>query len=398
MAKGFVVFLDDSDARYLERAMELAERGRGCTSPNPVVGAVIVEAGAIVGEGWHVGLGRDHAEIAAIKDALWRRKALPDMSAELDGSTIRQVCSGTTMYVTLEPCCTQGRTPPCTSALVAGGFARIVAGAIDPSSAVNGRGLELLREAGIQVELAEGAVAHRARRQNDGLRKAATLGLPFVTYKYAMTLDGRVASDSGESRWISSAQSRALVHQWRAWSDAVLVGSGTVAADDPRLTARDTQCARQPLRVVLDGHLSLRVASNLVTTVEEGPVLAVCGREISDLRRSEVESWGVETAAVSRDSRGQLDPEAVCRLLIGRGVQTILLEGGRRIAGAWWAAGLVDKIAAFVCVKVISGKAHGGPLLGPGAANVETGVSLQDVEVHRVGPDVLIVGYTGEPF
>lgn len=391
--------MDELDVNHLERAMALAERGRGCTSPNPVVGAVIVKAGETIGEGWHAGPGRDHAEIAAIKDTL-QREGRPgfENKAELREAYVRQVCEGTTMYVTLEPCCTQGRTPPCTSALIAGGFGRVVVGSIDPSPRVNGEGLELLRSAGIQVELADGPLAHRARRQNDGLRKTVTRGLPFVTYKYAMSFDGRVATDSGDSQWISSLESRALVHQWRAWSDAVVVGAGTLAADDPQLTARGTEGARQPMRVVVDGALSLKRESNLVKTVNEGPVLVVCGTQASEQRRAEVQSWGVEMATVAGGDTGALDPEGVCRLLKGRGVQTILLEGGPRLAGSWWAAGLVDKLAAFVCPRVISGEAHRGPLRGPGVVAVEAGLLLQEVEVLRIGQDLLISGYTGGPF
>ena len=224
--------MNEEDKRYLERAMDLAENARGRTSPNPMVGAVIVRDHRVVGEGFHVGPGRDHAEVAAIKDARTGGEAL----------------TGTTIYVSLEPCCTYGRTPPCTDALTEAGFARVVVGAIDPSPDVNGKGIEILRAAGMQVEVSEGDLSHRAKRQNSGVRKAMVLGLPFVTYKYALTLDGRVATDSGDSRWISSDESRTLVHQWRSWSDAVVVGAGTMVADDPTLTARLVMGERQPLR------------------------------------------------------------------------------------------------------------------------------------------------------
>lgn len=392
--------LSQTDIAYLERAMALAELARGCTSPNPVVGAVIVKDGDVRGEGFHSGPGRDHAEVAAIKDAVRRtgRGRESARSAAVHPIDARAVCEGATIYVTLEPCCTYGRTPPCTDALVAAGFARVVAGAVDPCPEVDGRGLEFLRAAGIRVDLADGQLAHRAKRQNNGQRKAVTAGLPFVTYKYAMTLDGRVATDSGYSRWISSDESRLLVHQWRAWSDAVVVGAGTLQTDDPRLTAREVPCERQPLRVVVDRVLGLEAGSALVQSVDEGPVLAVCGMEVAEARRAEVEGWGVETAAAAADSAGMLDPMAVARLLVERGVQSVLLEGGPRVAGSWWRAGLIDQLAVFFAPVVASGVDNRGALLALGAVRMDEAVRLQEIEVRQVGPDVLVSGFTGGPF
>lgn len=395
--RGFFVLLNGQDVRYLERALSLAEKGRGRTSPNPVVGAVIVKDDAIVGEGYHAGPGLHHAEIAAINDAL-RRKGLAEYEAGApDGAAgARVVCADATLYVTLEPCCTYGRTPPCTDALIRAAFARVVVGAVDPSPQHNGRGIELLRAAGIRVDLAEGDVAHRAKRQNEGTRKAVIAGLPFVTYKYAMTLDGRLATDSGDSRWISGVESRRLVHQWRAWADAVVVGAGTQAADDPRLTARDVSCERQPVRVVVDPMLRLARTSALVTSVSEGPVVAVCGQEVSDRRRAEVASWGVETAVVGVVEDG-LDPRDVGRYLASRGVQTVLLEGGPRLAAAWWEAGLVDKVAAFVCPRIAPGVDNRGALQGRGPSSMDGAFTLLEVQVQRVGDDVLVTGYREGP-
>lgn len=391
--------MDQTDHRYLERALDLAESGRGQTSPNPVVGAVIVRDGSVMGEGWHAGLGLDHAEIAAIRDSLRRAgRDVTGMPGEVRAEAVRSVCSGATMYVTLEPCCTQGRTPPCTSALIGGGFARVVAAAVDPSPAVDGRGFQSLSSAGIAVEVADGALAQRAKRQNNGLRKSVTKGLPFVEYKYAMTLDGRVAADTGDSRWVSSPESRALVHRWRSWVDAVVVGAGTMRADNPTLTAREVGCGRQPVRVVVDRACSLSHASNLVRTVSEGPVLVVCGEEVDEKRAAEVRRWGVDVEVVGCESGGELDPLQVCRVLATREVQTVLLEGGPRLAGSWWAAGLVDKVSAFVCPLVVSGLEGAGPFRGKGAVNMREPSDLQEVEVMRVGPDVLVTGYTGGPF
>ena len=398
--------LNEQDAVFLERAIALAEKGLGRTSPNPLVGAVIVKDGRLIGEGFHAGPWQDHAEVDAIKDAVGRmgeERGDPGTDAPAAGSaqtaSSSKVLTGTTMYVTLEPCCTYGRTPPCTSALIAAGLGRAVVGAVDPSPDINGRGLELLRAAGVQVDLAEGELARRCKRQNNGLRKSVTTGLPFVTYKYAMTLDGRVATDTGDSRWISGPLSRELVHRWRAWSDAVVVGAGTLKRDDPRLTARDVDCARQPLRVVIDPELAvITEEAALVQTAGEGPVLAVCGPEVAPARRAEVETWGVETTTVQSDGAGGLLPGAVGRLLAARNVQTVLLEGGPRLAGSWWAAGLIDKMAAFVCPQVVSGLENRAPLLAEGAESIAEGIGLQEVEVQQMGSDVLITGYVREPF
>ena len=237
---------------------------------------------------------------------------------------------------------------------------------------------------GSQVDLAEGDLARRCKRQNNGLRKAVTTGLPFVTYKYAMTLDGRVATDSGDSRWISGAESRALVHQWRAWSDAVVVGAGTLQRDDPRLTARDVDCARQPLRVVVDRSLPDHRGSR---PGADGRRRARCWSSAG--RRSPrrgAPRWS--RGGWRRRSRGRTVPggwtrRRSARLLAARDVQTVLLEGGPRLAGAWWAAGLIDKVAAFVCPQVVSGGENRAPLLADrGAVAWPTALGLREVEVR----------------
>jgi diaminohydroxyphosphoribosylaminopyrimidine deaminase / 5-amino-6-(5-phosphoribosylamino)uracil reductase len=395
--RGFLLAIEAHDVLMLERAFSLAERGRGCTSPNPVVGAVIARDAHVIGEGYHVGVGRDHAEVAAIKDAVRRAggAALPE--AVLDAAAARAACAGATIYVTLEPCCTYGRTPPCTAALIAAGMSRVVVGAVDPTPAVNGKGIAILREAGLAVDVAEGDLARRMKRQNDGLRKVMATGLPFVTYKYAMTADGRVATDSGDSRWISSAESRMVVHQWRAWSDAVIVGAGTARADDPRLTAREVDCCRQPLRVVVGLTDGLAPGSALARSVSEGPVLVVGGAPRGK-GGAAVQPAGIEAAEVACGPDGRPAPRAVAELLAARGVQTILLEGGPRLAGAWWAAGLIDRVACFVCPKVAPGSEHRGALQTAGPALMGEALALREVQVRQSGPDVLIAGYTGEVY
>src|SRR3954470_8849193 len=230
------------------RAIELAERGRGRTSPNPLVGAVVVKEGRVLGEGWHHAAGLPHAE----------REALADCSEDP---------SGATMYVSLEPCCHDGRTPPCTEAIVGAGIARVVVASDDPTDKASGRGLGILRDEGVRVDVLDGDLGREARLLNQPFRKHARSGRPLVVFKSAMTLDGKVATRTGDSQWISSEASRARVHRWRAEADAVAVGLGTALADDPQLTARVEAVSRQPRRVVFDSEARLPVDSKLVRGV-----------------------------------------------------------------------------------------------------------------------------------
>lgn len=375
--------LTETDRHFIERALALAERGRGLTSPNPVVGAVVAVDGRVVGEGFHAAAGQDHAEIVAMKAA--------------SGNVFAGRLVGATVYVTLEPCCHYGRTPPCTDALISAGVTRVVVAAEDPSSWVHGRGIELLRAAGLTVDVAEDDLAYRAKRQNDAFRKHVTLGLPFVTYKYAMTIDGRVATESGDSKWISGEESRLRVHHFRARSDAVMVGMGTFRHDDPRLTARDVPIHRQPLRVVVDSRLVAEQESALVRTVDQGPVLFICIDAASEARVREVRSWGVEVASVPATTQGHPDPEQVGRLLARRDVQSVFLEGGATLAAAWWDAGLIDRVVAFVAPVLAGGASSPGPLPAAGYAHMDAALRLRDVEIEKSGCDVMISGYVGEP-
>jgi diaminohydroxyphosphoribosylaminopyrimidine deaminase/5-amino-6-(5-phosphoribosylamino)uracil reductase len=306
---------------FLERALELAERGRGTTHPNPVVGAVVVSGGEAVGEGWHERAGGPHAEVVALEQAGER-------------------AGGATLYVTLAPCSLHGRTPPCVDAIVRAGIARVVVGADDPTQ----DGLAELRDRGVEVELV-GSIA--ARRQNETWLTWARLGRPFVTYKVAVSVDGRVTVPG--SRWVSGEQSRRLVHELRARSDAVAVGMGTFRTDRPELTARGVDAKRQPRRLVFGS----------------GPV-----------------PDGYELVS------GPLD-EAL-GALGADGVQSLLLEGGPTLATAFLAAGLVDKLMVFVA-PVVSGA--GPRFLG----DLDEPVRLHRLEARAVGEDVLLVAYVHEP-
>jgi diaminohydroxyphosphoribosylaminopyrimidine deaminase/5-amino-6-(5-phosphoribosylamino)uracil reductase len=353
--------VNERDAELLDRALDLAERGRRSASPNPIVGCVIAREGRVLGEGWHKRRGEPHAERNA-----------------LDACT--ESPHGATAYVSLEPCSHQGRQPPCADALIAARIARVVCAIGDPNPEVDGSGVERLRAAGIEVEFAGGRHEQRARRQNAAFRTYVVRGRPFVLLKLAATLDGRTATSTGESRWISSAESRALVHAWRAEFDAVGVGSGTALADDPELLPRDVEppAERVPLRVVFDRRGRLRAGSKLAQTATAGPVLRVARPGAPP------PPAGVEP--LEADSL-----EEALGLLGAREITSLLLEGGAELAGALLRAGLVDALALFLAPRLIGG--DGRPLLGPLAVSeLAQAPALLERSVREVGPDMLIEG------
>ena len=313
-----------------ERALELAERGRGTTHPNPVVGAVVVRDGEVVGEGWHERAGGPHAEVAALEEAGGRAR-------------------GAVLYVTLEPCAHHGRTPPCVDAIVEAGVARVVVGAADPNPKTNGGGFGRLRAGGVEVELLEGDLAVRARRQNEAWRTWIAKARPFVTYKVAVTLDGRVTVPG--LRWVTGEESRRTVHELRSVSDAVAVGMGTVRSDSPRLDARDVDAKRQPRRLAFG----------------RGPLPDRSELELAD---------------------GPLEGELL--RLGSEGVQSLLLEGGPTLATSFLRADLVDKLLLFVA-PIVSGS---GPHW---VGHLEAPLQVTGLDAQRVGDDVLVSAYVHEP-
>jgi diaminohydroxyphosphoribosylaminopyrimidine deaminase/5-amino-6-(5-phosphoribosylamino)uracil reductase len=321
--------LTGTDRTHLRRALELAEGGRGRVSPNPLVGAVVVGDGEVLGEGFHAELGGLHAERAALADCD-RRGNDP---------------AGATMYVTLEPCAHQGRQPPCVDALLEAGISRVVIGSDDPSEKAAGRGPGILRDGGVEVSLAAGEEATAARLLNQPFRKHARTGLPLVTLKLAISLDGRTATAPGDSPWISGPESRALVHRWRAEADAIAVGIGTVLADDPLLTARDIDGARQPLRVVFDRQARLPLDSQLLRTLDVSPVLAVVGPEAD---AAALRDAGAEILVAGGIASALAD-------LGRRGIASLFLEGGPTLAAAFAAAGEIDESRVFVAPVLLGG-------------------------------------------
>jgi diaminohydroxyphosphoribosylaminopyrimidine deaminase/5-amino-6-(5-phosphoribosylamino)uracil reductase len=359
----------DEDRAHLRRALELAEGGRGRVSPNPLVGAVVVRAGETIGEGFHAGLGELHAEVAALADC---RERGHDPT-------------GATIYVTLEPCAHQGRQPPCTDAILAAGLARVVIGCDDPSEKASGLGPGILRDEGIEVEFVDGSEAAIARRLIQPFRKRARTGLPLVTLKSAISLDGFTATTSGDSRWISGPESRALVHRWRAESDAVAVGIGTALADDPLLTARDVDAPRQPARVVFDSSARLPVDSALVRSIDQAPVYIFAEAGADPERVAALREAGAEVIELAGE-RGRRLADALAELG-RRQVTSLLVEGGAELAGSLLAAGEVDQLRVFVAPKVLGA---GVPLAtGAGFARVADAPEPLAVEWERSGEDML---------
>ena len=351
------------------RAIELAQRGRGRVSPNPLVGAVVVRDGEPIGEGFHAELGGLHAEVAALQDC---------------GSRGEDP-AGATMYVTLEPCAHHGRRPPCTEAIVAAGLGRVVIGSDDPSEKASGRGPGALRDEGIEVAFAEGADASAARLLNQAFRKHARTGRPLVTFKCAMTLDGRVAGADGDSKWISGERSRALVHRWRGETDAIAVGIGTALADDPLLTARTDDDPRQPRRVIFDSSARLPLDSALVGSIADAPLTVVASPAAPPKRLDALRAAGAEAIVVDGSPAERVG--AALAELGRREVTSLMLEGGPRLAGAFLAAGEVDRLRLFVAPLVLG--AGRTAIEGADASGIADTERELSVEWERVGEDML---------
>ncbi|HEY2441232.1 MAG TPA: bifunctional diaminohydroxyphosphoribosylaminopyrimidine deaminase/5-amino-6-(5-phosphoribosylamino)uracil reductase RibD [Solirubrobacteraceae bacterium] len=385
----------DTDRRHLARAIEIAEQGRGGVSPNPLVGAVIADDDGPIGEGYHRELGGPHAEVEAIRAAGDR-----DLS-------------DTTMYISLEPCCHHGRTPPCTDAIREAGIRRVLVASEDPSEHASGRGLGILRDEGVDVVLIDGDLAHRARLLNQPFRKHARTGRPWVLFKSAMTLDGKVATRSGDSKWISGEASRERAHHWRAECDAVAVGIGTALADDPQLTSRVQDFSpefgasqapketrpgefpragefpRQPRRVVFDSLGRLPVDGRLVRDARRTPLTVVVSRAAPRAATDALVAHGADVIVAT----GENEPARVCSALdqLGAaGIGTILLEGGPHLAGAFMDAGEVDEIRLFLAPVILGGRTARDPIEGEGVDQIADAVRVLDLTCERVGDDLQV--------
>jgi len=360
------------DRYFMEMALELAVKGRGFTSPNPMVGAVVVKDDRIIGSGYHEGAGKPHAEVNAINDA---------------GSSAK----GSTIYVTLEPCNHTGRTPPCSGKILEAGIQRVVTAMKDPNPDVRGGGNDFLKSRGIKVEC--GLCEDEAKKINEVYEKYITTKRPFVTVKCAATLDGSIATRTGDSRWVSGEESREFVHRLRHANDAIMVGIGTVKSDDPRLTTRlEGADMLDPIRVVLDTGFSISENASMLNLDSDSDTIVVTGNSIAQDKKTRVEAKGTRVVNLP-SSDGYLAMESVMEYLGESGITSVLVEGGSRIIASVIKAGVVDKILFFYAPKILGGD-DGVPICrGPGPALMSECVSVKNVNVLRFGDDVLIEGY-----
>ena len=362
------------DASHMARALELAARGQGCVEPNPMVGCTIVHDGETVGEGFHQRFGGPHAEVDALAVAGPR-------------------AAGATAYVTLEPCCHQGQTGPCSQALIRAGVRRVVIAQQDPFPRVSGGGINELRQAGIEVEV--GLLESAARELNAPYLKLITTGRPFIIAKWAMTLDGKLATRSGDSRWISGHASRAIVHRLRGQVDAILVGRGTAAADDPLLTARPAG-PRTAARIVLDSQAALSPTSQLARTARESPVIVAVSDRSPAEHRQRLAAAACEVLVCS----GTTHTERLLWLLddLGRRRMTnILVEGGSELLGSLFDAGQIDELHVFIAPKIIGGQDAPSAMSGRGLELMAQALSLSAPQIQPCGPDIYIHGRLARP-
>jgi diaminohydroxyphosphoribosylaminopyrimidine deaminase/5-amino-6-(5-phosphoribosylamino)uracil reductase len=362
------------DCFHMRRALELARRGEGFVEPNPMVGCVIARNATVLSHGWHAQYGADHAEVAAIAAA---------------GS---QDLSDATLYVTLEPCAHHGKTPPCVDAILRAGLRRVVVGMIDPFPRVAGQGVERLRQAG--VEVAVGVLQAEAKRLTAPYRRLIEQRRPWVIGKWAMTLDGKIATSTGDSRWISNALSRESVHQLRGRMDAILVGIRTALRDDPLLTARPPG-PRIATRIVLDSQAQLSVSSQLVASAKDAPLLVAIGVEASDERRYVLEQAGCEVLLCP----GSTDVERIESLLAelgNRHLTNLLVEGGGHVLGRFFDARAMDEVHVFISPRLMGGRQAVVPVLGQGLESMQNLGKLSDVVVETLDGDIYVRGRVAE--
>jgi len=361
-----------TDEAYMQRALELARLGEGAVNPNPIVGAVVVKDGVVVGEGYHAVFGGPHGEAAALEAA-------------------GEAAGGATLYVSLEPCNHHGKTPPCTDRVLASGITRIVVATRDPNPRVAGGGIERLREAGLEV--VTGVLEPEAIRANEIYLHFVRTARPFVTLKLAVSLDGRIATRDRDSQWLTGEASRTEVHRLRRRNAAVLVGVGTVLDDDPRLTVRHVK-GKNPLRVVLDrsGELPLTAA------VLDGTARTILVVSTIDPQREEaIRARGAEVWRLPAET-GQVDLDRLMERLASREIDSVLLEGGGETAASFLEAGWVNKVHWFIAPLLLGGRNAVPAIAGEGAASVAEGIRLVDTDVRRIGEDILVTGYVGRRF
>lgn len=364
-----------TDEKYMAIALDLAEKGRGTTSPNPMVGAVVVKDGKVVGKGWHKKAGTPHGEAIALEKA-------------------GKLAVGGTLYVNLEPCCHRDKlTAPCTDAVISSKVSRVVVAMVDPNPKVAGRGIEKLREAGIEV--VTGVLGERAMRLNEVFTKYITTGYPFVTLKVAQTLDGKIATASGESKWITGPEARKTGHRLRSQSDAIMIGVGTVLKDDPSLTTRleDMPETRDPHRIILDSHLRLPLDAKVLNLVSKSKTFIATTIAASTGKMKSIKAKKAEILIIDADENGRVNIPALMEELARLGMTNILLEGGARVNSAVLRAGMVDKAMFFIAPKILGGDDARGSIGGGSPDSLDKAVMLTCVHHTTVGQDILVEGY-----
>ncbi len=357
---------DKIDKQYMEMALKLARKGEGWVSPNPMVGAVIVKNGKILGKGYHQRFGQDHAEINAMADSL-------------------ESVEGATLYVTLEPCSHYGKTPPCADSIIEKKLSRVVVGSLDPNPLVSGNGIGKLRDHGIETKV--GVLEQDCEKLNEKFFKFMETGMPFVTIKYAQTIDGRIASSTGHSRWISSEPSRRFAHRLRAQHDAVLVGIGTIIADDPDLRVRMVR-GKNPLRVVIDPALQMPQNANVLDNQDSSQTIICTGTLPESKEPQAIKDRGIETVAVERKGDGYLDLRSLLLELAKRQISSILVEGGAGVITSFLSADLFDRIIAITAPKIVG---KGIEAVGDlGIRLMNDSIALRFERVFKKGDDIVM--------
>lgn len=364
--------MENRDERFMALAVEEGYNGKGNTAPNPAVGAVIAKGEDIVGVGYHAEAGQPHAEILALEQA----------GSDADGAEL---------YVTLEPCCYEGRTPPCTGAIVESGVSRVIIGTLDPNPKVVGGGAKELRAAGVEVEI--GVLSRECRELCEDFARRVTNGFPFVTAKYAMTLDGKIATPTGDSFWITSEKSRETAHLMRWRSDAVVVGNKTVWNDNPRLTVRLNGYLSEdgPVRIVVSSNGDIPRDSDILRDVPKPPTWVACTSRIDEKVEKRLTDVGAETLIVDDDG-SRVDLKALIAELGRRGLSGVLVEGGGELLGNLMDLGLVDKVCAFIAPKVVGGSGK-SPIEGQGRGLMSEAIELQKTRIEKIDKDLLFTGY-----
>lgn len=361
------------DSEYMKRAILLAENGIGRVNPNPLVGAVVIRDGRIIGEGWHQAYGQAHAEVNAINNA------------EANGETV----GGATVYVNLEPCCHYGKTPPCTELLIWKQVKRVVIGMFDPNPLVAGKGAQRLREAGIAVEV--GLLEPECRKLNEVFCRFIESGRPFVVLKAAMSLDGKIAAPSGESKWITEEEARRDVHLLRNRYSAIMTGVETVIRDDPELTCR-VEGGRNPARIILDSRLRIPLDSKVLSDQQSNRTVIACTEEAPPEKTSELEARGAKVL-LCRSRNGRIDLEHLTEQLGRLSIDSVLLEGGAAVNDSAFSQGIVDKLILYIAPKIIGGEKSKTVVGGHGIERLDQAYPLEIESMERVGEDLRIIAY-----